>query len=75
MDITEAIAIRATFNTEMLNEGEVIKDETCPKCSHWVCGFPTYQFRNWQGKKSKVSIWECWNCRTEFIDVELRDKK
>jgi len=71
----EGQLIRATFKTELLDEGVEIKDETCPNCMHWVCGLPDIRHRNWKDKRSVVYTWECWNCKTEFIQVELNDKR
>lgn len=66
---------RYDFNTILLDKGEQIKNETCPKCKSWICIFPDIKIRPYKGKKSKVYAWECWACNTEFIQVYLPPKQ
>lgn len=61
---------REKFNSVLLDEGIELSQQ-CPKCNSPICGFPDISLRPYKGERSEVKIWQCWHCRTEFIQVYL----
>lgn len=57
--------------TKLLDEGIELHG-MCPQCHGWICELPNIKLRKYQGKRSIVKSWECWNCKIEYIQVYLK---
>lgn len=57
------------FETVLLEKGENLS-QSCPRCSKWICGFPDIKGRIFEGKRATVYLWQCWNCKIEFVQVK-----